>query len=108
MNRSARKKQQPLPPESLDEILDAEIEALVSKGWKLEAAITVFGRGAMLREPLWRAFLRDLVLSVVTLGVWLLYVVYRAMIGKKTSTIITVDKFGRVKSFNRTSTRAPG
>jgi hypothetical protein len=67
----------------------------------------LFGRSAMLREPAWRAFLRDLLLVILSAGLWLFYIAYRTLVGKTTSMIVTVDRYGRVSTFRRTD-RRPG
>lgn len=77
-----------LPADQLTAILNAEVASWTAKGWTLEGGSTVFGRGAMLREPRWQAFLRDLLFVFVTAGVWLIYVIYRRLVGKTTSKII--------------------
>lgn len=99
---SKREKPKPLPADQLIAILNAEIAKWTTKGWTVEATTRLFGRSALLREPRWQAFLRDLLLVIVTAGLWLIYLIYRALVGKTSAKIITVDRFGRVKTFRRT------
>lgn len=99
---SKPEKPKPLPGDQLDAILKAEVAIWTAKGWTVEATTKVFGRSAMLREPRWRALLRDLLLVFVTAGLWLIYITYRALVGKTSNKIITVDRFGRAKMFRRT------
>ena len=98
---SKRKKPEPLPADQLTAILDTEVTKWTAKGWTLEATTKLFGRSAMLREPRWQAFLRDLLLVLVTCGLWLIYVLYKLLIGRTSAKIITVDRFGRVETFRR-------
>jgi hypothetical protein len=99
---SKREKPKPLPGDQLDAILKAEVATWTAKGWTVEATTKLFGRSAILREPRWRAFLRDTLLVFVTAGLWLIYIIYRALVGKTSNKIITVDRFGRAKTFRRT------
>jgi hypothetical protein len=101
--RPALKREEPKPllADQLDAILDAEVANWTAKGWKLEGTAKLFGRGAILREPRWQAFLRNLLLVLVTCGFWLIYLLYKRLIGRTTAKIITVDRFGRVKTFRR-------
>jgi hypothetical protein len=87
-------------------ILEVELATWARKGWTVEA--TLFGNQAMLRKSKWRVFGRDLLLVVVTAGLWLIYVIYRTLIGRSTSMIIKVDRYGTVKTFNRTEDMADG
>jgi hypothetical protein len=98
---SKRKKLKALPGDQLDAILNAEVGTWIAKGWTVEATTKLFGRSAMLREPRLQAFLRDLLLVLVTAGLWLIYIIYQALVGKTSNKIITVDRFGRVKTFRR-------
>lgn len=100
--RSKREKLKPLPADQLDAILMAEIATWTGKGWTVEATTRLFGRSTTLREPKWQAFLRDVLLVIVTAGLWLVYIIYRVLVGKTSNKIITVDRFGHVKTFRRT------
>ena len=103
--RQLAPKREKLSGEQLDEILMAEVARWVAKGWTLEGTTKLFGRSAMLREPRWRLFLRGLLLVLVTAGLWLIYLIYKALIGKISRKVISVDRFGRVKSFRWTDER---
>jgi len=100
--QSKRQKLKPRPGEELDAILMAEVATWIARGWKLEGTTKLLGRSAMLREPKWRSSLRDLVLVLVTAGLWLIYIIYKALVSKTSHKIITVDRFGRLKTFRRT------
>lgn len=97
--RAGRPKRRKLPKEQLNRIFEAEILRLTRKGWVLEG--TGFGRSATFHRSKWRLFWRDLLLTVITVGLWLLYVIIRTLGGKSTSLILTVDRFGRVKTFRQ-------
>jgi hypothetical protein len=99
---SKREKTEPLTGDQLDAILADEVARWTAKGWTVEGTTKLLGRGAMLREPRWQGFLRDLLLLFVTAGLWLVYIIYRRLVSKTSRKIITVDRFGRVKTFRRT------
>ena len=101
-SKSKREKLKSLSGDQLDAILMGEVAAWTARGWKLEGTMKLFGRSAMLSEPKWQASLRDLLLVFVTAGLWLIYIIYRALVGKTSNKIITVDRFERVKTFRRT------
>jgi hypothetical protein len=105
---SKREKLKRLPGDQLDAILMAEVARWTARGWNLEGVMKLFGRTAVLREPRQQAFLRDLLLVVVTLGLWLIFIIYRALVGESTRKMIRVDRFGRVKSFRWTDRKSLG
>lgn len=97
---SWRKARPSLPPDELRLILEGEIAKWARKGWRVTG--TAFGRQAILSRSKWSILWRDLLLVLFTAGLWLIYMLYRALIGRSTSIVVIVDRFGTVKSFRRT------
>jgi hypothetical protein len=82
-------------------ILNVEIARWAALGWVLEDVS--FGTQAMMRKSKLRVLGWDVLLAVLTLGLWLVYVICRSAIGRETSLIILVDRHGSVKAFERKS-----
>jgi hypothetical protein len=85
----------PLPEATRAQILNAEVAKFVKRGWTVETT----GSGqAVLSKNKRIGWFWNLILILLTGGLWLIYVVYRALNRKKLTAIITVDATGRVRT----------
>jgi hypothetical protein len=85
----------PLPEATRAQILNAEVAEYVKRGWTVEST----GSGqAVLSKNKRIGWFWNLILILLTGGLWLIYVVYRALNRKKLTAIITVDATGRVRT----------
>jgi hypothetical protein len=85
----------PVPEESRVRILNAEVAKYVKRGWTVE---TIGAGQAVLSKNKRIGWFWNLILVLLTAGLWLIYVVYRALNRKKLTAIITVDEHGRVRT----------
>lgn len=85
----------PLPDDARARILNAEIAGYASKGWTVQ---TVAAGQAVLARNKRMGWFWNLVLVIITGGLWLIYVIYRALNRKKQTLVVTVDEFGRVRT----------
>jgi hypothetical protein len=77
------------------QILNAEVAMYAKHGWTVETATA--GQ-AVLSKNKRIGWFWNLILVILTGGLWLIYIVYRALNRKKITAIITVDEFGRVRT----------
>lgn len=77
------------------QILNAEVARYAKHGWSVETATA--GQ-AVLSKNKRIGWFWNLILVILTGGLWLIYIVYRALNRKKITAIITVDEFGRVRT----------
>ena len=82
-----------LPPEQIASILNVEVARYASRGWTVAS---VQGHQAVLQRKKRIGWFWNLILSVLTAGLWLIVVVVRLVNRKVESMIITVDAFGKV------------
>ena len=85
----------PLSEEARARILNAEVANYSRQGWTVETAAA--GQ-AVLSKNKRIGWFWNLILVILTGGLWLIYVVYRALNRKKLTTILTVDQYGRVQA----------
>ena len=84
-----------LPDDTRSQILNAEVAKYAKRGWTVE---TVSGGQAVLTKNKRIGWFWNLVLVILTGGLWLIYVIYRALNRKKLTAIITVDPYGKVRT----------
>ena len=82
-----------LPVEQLTAILNAEVARFARKGWTVSS---VQGQQAVLQRKKRIGWFWNLLLCVVTAGVWLIVVIIRMVNRKVESMILTVDAFGKI------------
>jgi hypothetical protein len=82
----------PLPDETRERILNAEIARYAAKGWTVQTVSAVLSRNKRM------GWFWNLILVLVTAGLWLIYVVYRALNRKKETLVVTVDAQGLVQT----------
>ena len=85
----------PLPPEQLTAILNAEVARYASQGWTVS---TVHGQQAVLQRKKRIGWFWNLILTVLTAGLWLIVVIIRVVNRKIQTLIVTVDAYGRVST----------
>jgi hypothetical protein len=85
----------PLPEDTRSQILNAEVARWAQRGWTVE---TVAAGQAVLSKNKRIGWFWNLILVILTGGLWLIYIVYRALNRKKLTAIITVDPYGNVRS----------
>jgi len=83
----------PLPDDARARILNAEIARYAAQGWTVQ---TVSAGQAVLSRNKRMGWFWNLILVLITAGLWLIYVVYRALNRKKQTLVVTVDPQGRV------------
>jgi hypothetical protein len=84
-----------LPDDTRSQILTAEVAKYAKRGWTVE---TVSGGQAVLSKNKRIGWFWNLILVILTGGLWLIYVIYRALNRKKLTAIITVDQYGNVRT----------
>ena len=85
----------PLSEEARARILNSEVANYSRQGWTVETAAA--GQ-AVLSKNKRIGWFWNLILVILTGGLWLIYIVYRALNRKKLTTILTVDQYGRVQA----------
>lgn len=75
------------------EILNRAVADYVRKGWAAEA---ISGTQAVLVKTKRIGWFWNLILVLVTFGLWLIYVIYRALNRKQKRVVLFVDERGRV------------
>jgi len=84
---------QPLTPEAREQVLNAEVAKAARDGWAVQS---VGGGQAVMSKAKRIGFLLNLILVLVTGGLWLIWILYRALNRKTKTLVITVDAFGKV------------
>ena len=84
-----------LPDDTRSQILNAEVAKYAKRGWTVE---TASGGQAVLSKNKRIGWFWNLILVILTGGLWLIYVIYRALNRKKLTAIITVDQYGNVRT----------
>ena len=82
----------PLPMEQLTAVLNAEVARYAARGWSVSS---VQGQQAVLRRQKRIGWFWNLVLTLITGGLWLIVVIIRVVNRKIESPIVTVDAYGR-------------
>ena len=85
----------PLSEDLRAQILNTEVAKYAKNGWTVE---TVSGGQAVLSKNKRIGWFWNLILIILTGGLWLIYVIYRALNRKKLTAIITVDPYGKVRT----------
>jgi hypothetical protein len=85
----------PLSEDLRAQILNTEVAKYAKNGWTVE---TASGGQAVLSKNKRIGWFWNLVLVIITGGLWLIYVIYRALNRKKLTAIITVDPYGKVRT----------
>jgi hypothetical protein len=85
----------PVSEATRTQILNAEVAKYAKHGWSVE---TASAGQAVLSKNKRIGWFWNLILVILTGGLWLIYVVYRALNRKKITAIITVDEYGQVRS----------
>lgn len=75
------------------EILNGAVAGYVRKGWAAEA---ISGTQAVLVKTKRIGWFWNLILVLVTFGLWLIYVIYRALNRKQKRVVLFVDERGQV------------
>ena len=84
-----------VPEATRMQLLNAEVAKYVKRGWTVE---TIAAGQAVLSKNKRIGWFWNLILVLLTGGLWLIYVIYRALNRKKLTAIITVDEHGRVRT----------
>ena len=82
-----------MSPEQRAAILNGEIAKWATKGWIVQHANA--GQAVLSRNKRIGWFW-NLILCLVTLGIWLIVIIVRVVNRKKLTMIITVDQYGKV------------
>lgn len=85
----------PLPEDTRAQILNAQVAQWAKRGWTVE---TASAGQAVLSKNKRIGWFWNLILVLLTGGLWLIYILYRALNRKKLTAIITVDAYGNVRS----------
>ena len=83
----------PLPPEQVSAILNAEVARYASQGWTVS---TVHAGQAVLQRKKRIGWFWNLILTLITAGLWLIVVIIRVVNRKIQTLIISVDAYGKV------------
>jgi len=85
----------PLPEDTRTQILNAEVARYVQRGWTVQT----FAAGqAVLSRNKRIGWFWNLIFVILTGGLWLFYILYRALNRKKETVILTVDAHGRIRT----------
>lgn len=84
---------EPLTADAIGRILNAEVAKYVARGYSAQSV----GSGqAVLSKNKRIGWFWNTLLVLVTGGLWLIYVIYKALNRKQATVIVTVDAYGRV------------
>lgn len=83
-----------IPAEGREQILNAEVAKYVSRGYHVQS---VAQGQAVLSKNKRMGWFWNTVITLLTGGLWLIYLIYRALNRKTETVIITVDVFGKVR-----------
>ena len=84
-----------LPADARAQLLNAEVAKYAQRGWTVQ---TVSAGQAVLSKTRRMGWFWNLLLVLLTGGLWLIYVIYRALNRKVDTLIITVDEQGMVRT----------
>ncbi|MFB9310578.1 activator of 2-hydroxyglutaryl-CoA dehydratase [Agromyces hippuratus] len=82
-----------LSDESRAQLLNAEVAKYAQRGWTVQS---VAAGQAVVSKNKRIGWFWNLILVLLTGGLWLIYVVYRALNRKVQTVVITVDPAGRI------------
>lgn len=82
-----------LTAEAREQILNVEVAKYVARGYAVQSA---GGGQAVLSKNKRIGWFWNALLVLVTGGLWLIYVIYKALNRKQETVIITVDAYGKV------------
>lgn len=85
----------PLTDQARAQILNAEVAKYAQRGWTVE---TVNAGQAVLSKVRRMGWFWNTIGVLITAGLWLIYVIYRALNRKRDTLIITVDANGHVRT----------
>lgn len=85
----------PLSEAARTQILNAEVAKYVRNGWTVETSTS---DQAVLSKNKRIGWFWNLILVLLTGGLWLIYIIYRALNRKKLTAIVTVDEQGGVRT----------
>ena len=85
----------PLPMEQLTAVLNAEVARYAARGWTVSS---VQGQQAVLQRQKRLGWFWNLILTLITGGLWLIVVIIRVVNRKIESLIVTVDAYGRIST----------
>jgi hypothetical protein len=85
----------PLPMEQLTAVLNAEVARYAARGWSVSS---VQGQQAVLQRQKRIGWFWNLILTLITGGLWLIVVIIRVVNRKIESLIVTVDAYGRIST----------
>ena len=85
----------PLSPESRAQLLNAEVARYAQRGWTVQS---VAAGQAVVSKNKRIGWFWNLILVLLTGGLWLIYVVYRALNRKVETVVISVDASGRIRT----------
>lgn len=93
MSKTNSQMPQSLSPDAIGRILNEEVAKYVSRGYTAQSV----GSGqAVLSKNKRIGWFWNTLLVIVTGGLWLIYVIYKALNRKQSTVIVTVDAYGRV------------
>ncbi|MBM7831301.1 hypothetical protein JOE59_002006 [Agromyces cerinus] len=84
-----------LSDESRAQLLNAEVARYAQRGWTVQS---VASGQAVVSKNKRIGWFWNLILVLLTGGLWLIYVVYRALNRKVQTVVITVDPAGRIRT----------
>ncbi|GAA2230338.1 hypothetical protein N1031_06995 [Herbiconiux moechotypicola] len=84
-----------LPADQLTAILNAEVAKYASQGWSVNS---IAGGQAVLQRKKRIGWFWNLILCLITGGLWLIVVIIRVVNRKIETLILTVDSAGRVSA----------
>lgn len=84
----------PLSPEARSAILNAEVARAAAQGWTVSS---VAGDQAVLQRKKRIGWFWNIILSILTGGLWLIVVIIRVVNRKIQTLILTVDAFGTIR-----------
>lgn len=84
-----------LSDESRAQLLNAEVAKYAQRGWTVQS---VAAGQAVVSKNKRIGWFWNLILVILTGGLWLIYVVYRALNRKVQTVVITVEPTGRIRT----------
>lgn len=83
----------PLSADAIGRVLNEEVAKYVSRGYTVQSV----GAGqAVLSKNKRIGWFWNTLLVLLTAGLWLIYVIYKALNRKQSTVIVTVDAYGKV------------
>lgn len=83
-----------LTEEARAQVLNGEIARYVQAGWSVQ---TVGSGQAVLTKVRRMGWFWNTIGVIITAGLWLIYVIYRALNRKRDTVVVTVDAYGQVR-----------